>query len=236
MGRRGFAGQSVRFETLEPRTMFSADVVALVAPEPLVEQAVVTGALAEPAPVRIDMQGAAPATARSEAAAQRRELVVVDASIADYLALVDDVLGNDAADVARQILVLDSTRDGLTQITAALTASRAPYDALHLIGHANATGMQLGAVWLTAGDIARHADELADWRSALSDDADILLYGCDLAQAAQGQRLVQALAAATGADIAASTDLTGQPVLGGDWVLEYRVGSIQSDLAIGAPL
>ena len=46
--------------------------------------------------------------------------------------------------------------------------------------------------------------------------------------AAGGQDAIAALAAATGADVAASIDLTGAADLGGDWDLEAAVGAIET--------
>ncbi len=58
--------------------------------------------------------------------------------------------------------------------------------------------------------------------AALSQDADLLLYGCDVAATESGVTFLDALAAATGADVAASNGDTGAESLGGDWVLEAR--------------
>ena len=55
---------------------------------------------------------------------------------------------------------------------------------------------------------------------------DILLYGCDLAQSNTGKAWVNELAQRTGADVAASTNLTGNASLGGDWNLEYSTGKL----------
>ncbi|MBL4590027.1 MAG: DUF4347 domain-containing protein, partial [Alphaproteobacteria bacterium] len=57
-------------------------------------------------------------------------------------------------------------------------------------------------------------------------------YGCNLAESIDGQGLIQGIASLTGADIAASTDLTGAEVLGGDWVLEYSTGDIEAGIAV----
>ena len=73
-----------------------------------------------------------------------------------------------------------------------------------------------------------HADELAIIRSALSENADLLLYGCDFAGDEAGRALTDSIAELTGADVAASTDLTGHADLGGDWDLEYRTGQIEA--------
>ena len=55
---------------------------------------------------------------------------------------------------------------------------------------------------------------------------DILLYGCDVAANAHGQKLVEEIHELTGADVAASTDETGSAALGGNWVLEFTAASL----------
>ena len=77
------------------------------------------------------------------------------------------------------------------------------------------------------------AAQIASWGDALSADADVLLYGCDVAASADGRALVGGLAQLTGADVAASDDLTGAAALGGDWELEFSTGAIESSRAIG---
>jgi len=62
----------------------------------------------------------------------------------------------------------------------------------------------------------------------LTDSGDILLYGCDVAQGEIGQAFIEQLAQLTGADVAASTDLTGAAALGGDWVLEAQAGVVEA--------
>ena len=53
------------------------------------------------------------------------------------------------------------------------------------------------------------AAQIASWGDALSADADVLLYGCDVAASADGPALVGGLAQLTGADVAASDDHRG---------------------------
>jgi hypothetical protein len=69
---------------------------------------------------------------------------------------------------------------------------------------------------------------LQGWRNALSEKADIVLYGCDVA-AGSGSDFVDRLGELTGADIAASTDRTGR---GGNWNLEFAKGDIEAPLAL----
>src|SRR5207344_319633 len=65
-------------------------------------------------------------------------------------------------------------------------------------------------------------------------EADVLIYGCDVAEHADGKALVDALSRLTGTDVAASENLTGAAAKGGDWTLEYSTGHIDTALAISA--
>ena len=58
-------------------------------------------------------------------------------------------------------------------------------------------------------------------RRSLSTTGDISLFGCNVASGVTGQSFVNQLHQSTGADIAASDDLTG---VGGDWTLEVQAG------------
>ncbi|MBK7656938.1 MAG: DUF4347 domain-containing protein [Betaproteobacteria bacterium] len=81
---------------------------------------------------------------------------------------------------------------------------------------------------LKSTNLNDHADTLAQIGSALTQDGDWLMYGCNVAAGAAGVDLIGQLVQASGADVAASTDLTGAATAGGDWVLEYAAGSIDA--------
>ena len=55
-----------------------------------------------------------------------------------------------------------------------------------------------------------------------------MLYGCNLAEGTKGTQLIERLATITGADVAASTDLTYADGQSSDWDLEWSTGSIDS--------
>ena len=77
-------------------------------------------------------------------------------------------------------------------------------------------------------------DLLAASRSALANDADLLLYGCDVAAGETGRAFVEQLAQSTGADVAASTDKTGSAAIGGNWTLEFATGTVRTQLTPGS--
>ncbi|WP_394780778.1 Ig-like domain-containing protein [Undibacterium sp.] len=126
-----------------------------------------------------------------------------------------------------EIHILDASQDGLQQM-ATILAGRHDIDALHILTHGNEAAVNLGSLTLTSANMSAHTADLHSIGSALKPGADILLYGCDLAQGSDGAAFISQLAAITGADIAASTDLTGAASLGGNWVLERSSGHIET--------
>jgi hypothetical protein len=209
-------------EELEQRLLFSADLEGV-----LVDGNVEDGELLPPA-AAVNASEAAPGStdAAAPAAQQvRRELVFVDSSAPDHEKLVSRLLaeGRDGRQI--QVVVLDSSRDGIGQISQVL-AHQEDLDAVHFVSHGSDSGVQLGDSWLSLEELGAYTDSIAGWSSALSDEADLLFYGCDLAGGEAGRALVEVLSDLTGADVAASIDPTGSAALGGDWELEYSAGEI----------
>jgi hypothetical protein len=153
----------------------------------------------------------------------KKEVVLVDTSLANYKSLeagVRDGVG---------IVEFDGSRDGLAQI-AQWAASQSGLDAIHILSHGSEGVVNLGTNALTESSLASSTTqaELAQLGRALTADGDLLLYGCDVAAGTEGAQLLDGIAQATGADVAASTDLTGAARLGGDWTLEKHVGDIDA--------
>ena len=158
-------------------------------------------------------------------APQTTEIVFVSASVSDVQAFLTSRPGT-------EVIVLDANRDGMAQIAAALSG-RSGISAIHILSHGQAGQITLGTTTLSISSITgAHADELATIKASLTGNADILIYGCDAGAGAVGQNFINALADATGADIAASTDKTGAAARGGDWVLEASTGRIETDVVL----
>ncbi|WP_319496867.1 DUF4347 domain-containing protein [uncultured Cohaesibacter sp.] len=160
--------------------------------------------------------------------ASGEEVVFVDATVVDAATLLADL------DPSYEVVLLDAHEDGLAQISGYL-AGRSGISALHFIGHGDEGRLSLGASSLTLESMQGvYADTLQAIGSALSVDADILVYGCDFGAGAVGAQAALQLSMLTGADVAASDDLTGHDSLGGDWELEVATGTIESHVAIAA--
>lgn len=164
------------------------------------------------------MAEAAPATS------PRQEVVFVDSQVANLAELLAGLSGN------AEVVILDASKDGLQQMADYLQG-RSGLDAIHLLSHGADGTVQMGNVWLSSANLGEHSAALQSIGTALKATGDLLLYGCNLAQGDKGQDFLGQLAAITGADVAASSDLTGSLQKGGNWTLEKSVGSdgIQAD-------
>ncbi|ASJ73793.1 DUF4347 domain-containing protein [Granulosicoccus antarcticus] len=214
-------------ETLETRILFSADA-ALNAldfvPEPAAE--LVLFQKTESGELLVDVQA-------QVAGLQSKELVILDSDLPDLDTLLDDLLRSGQG--STQVLVLDSSTDALSQITEILAEQRG-LTAIHVISHGSSGVLELGGQRIQTLDLLSRAEDVASWRSALVPEADILLYGCEVAADGAGRQFVDTIARLTGADVGASSDLTGSTDKGGDWQLEYQRGNVESQLAVSAEL
>jgi len=109
---------------------------------------------------------------------------------------------------------------------------------LHIIGHGQANRLEVGRSVLSERSLSTHRQSLQALAQKLSPGADVLLYGCNIAENETGKQFVSTLGKILGADIAASTDLTFAVKETGksDWELEYSIGNINpsySDLLTG---
>jgi len=209
---------SSSYRVLESRMVFDGAAVdtAAAAAEPRVPA---TPEAIHDTPGIVDVLKAA-ASAPVEPVAAVNTIVFIDGNVGDA-----DVISA-AVPAGAEIVMLDTSRDGLTQIADVL-ANRSGIDAIHIVSHGEQGQLYLGNSAVDLNSISgRHADELATIKSALSNDADILIYGCDVAAGESGRSFVNALSDATGADVAASIDGTGFADMGGDWDLEQSVGHI----------
>ena len=153
----------------------------------------------------------------------RSELVVVDGSLADLQTLLNDIR---QASPERSVLVLDPGGKELEQLSTHLQQHPQAYDAIHLLSHGGEGWIRLGSQVLTLGDAGAQAALWNSVKSSLSADGDLLLYGCNIASGPEGRASVEQLAHITGADVAASTDVTGGA--DGNWMLEQQVGAVEA--------
>ena len=164
----------------------------------------------------------------------RRQVVVLDPSVADSDILLEGLLRGSTSGTY-SVVTLDTGKDGTRQIADVL-ASSGDISAVHIFSHGSSGSLTLGSTHLGVDTLDTYAGQLNSWGRTLTEDADILLYGCNVAAGELGLAFVDKLAELTGADVAASDNLTGHPSLGGDWELEYRTGEIDAEVALPASL
>ena len=115
--------------------------------------------------------------------------------------------------------VLDSSRDGIEQIVSAL-AGHGGYDSLQIISHGAPGSITIGSTVLNSSTLHSYVAELAQIGRALTENGDLMLYGCNVAHSRQGKDFIEQLAEMTGVFVIASTTKTGASELGGDWILD----------------
>ena len=227
--RGGFASELL---ALEPRVLFDGAGVATgaevveavdVAENTGLDGAGLKGAgPVQPDEVSRDAQLLAAMADIGETGDQQNEIAFVDTGIENYQSILASI-GDDI-----EVVLIDNKKDGVEQIAAVL-ADRQDVDGIHIISHGRAGVLDLGTARLSADTISgQYSDELAIIADVLSDKGDILIYGCNFGQGDHGVEAVNALAKATGADVAASNDLTGTEQRNGDWDLEVQTGVIDA--------
>jgi len=225
------SSRALRLSELEDRILLSASPMA-AAIEPQAEQ--VAGMLTDAVDPMVDAMVTPEAESpESHDTAVSRELVFVDSGAENYQKLLDDLWSN--TDPSRQldVVLLSSQRDGVEQISETLAQySGEKLDAVHFITHGTDRAVKLGSTWLDASSLSKNQSLVESWSHSLNSGADLLFYGCDLAGNETGRALLENIALATGADLAASTDDTGAAILGGDWELEFAIGDVTTQVAI----
>ncbi len=151
----------------------------------------------------------------------RKEIFVFDAGLPNLGTLLD------AAATGYRTIVLNPDQAALAQLAAAL-AGESGIDGIHIVSHGSAGSLLLGNTLIDGASLDSHAVQLAEIGAHLSAGGDILLYGCAIASDTAGSDFARRFAAIAGSDVAASTGLTGSAAAGGDWVLEWQVGAIET--------
>ena len=162
---------------------------------------------------------------------ERTELVFIDGSVEDSDQLLAELQNDDSPNTDWIIVDLDKSVNGINEITETLQGVN-NIDAIHIISHGDGEGIQLGTEKLTAENFEQYSKEISAWSETFTNDGDLLIYGCDLASTDEGKSLLSDLAASCDCDVAASDDTTGHESLEADWNLEFRLGEVNTDVAL----
>ncbi len=224
-GRRN---RSLGIMALEPRLMFDGAAVATAAAAVADHHADPAAHAAPDAAAKATIpQVAAPTEVRAADPAQdggKKEVAFVDTSIDNYKALEAGIKAG------VEIVEISGGQSGLAQM-AAWAETHSGYDTIHVFSHGTEGSFRVGSDTITDATLQTTTTqaELAEIGSALKAGGDIMLYGCDVANGADGQKFINDLSSGTGATVYASTDATGSSALGGDWVLEAKSTTVASD-------
>lgn len=211
---------------LEPRVMFDGAMAGTAVAADHSHAEVHAGDGALPRVIAPALQDVSGTGARSTVDA-RREIVFVDTRVPDVQALLQSI------SASAEVVLLDTQRNGVDQIAHAL-AGRQGVDAIHIISHGDAGVLLLGNAPVFEGNLDGHAAQWHAIGQSLTEQGDILLYGCDVGAGSTGAAFMSRLAEITGADIAASGNGTGATSRGGDWTLEIATGDIATSHVLDA--
>jgi len=219
-------------EELEARQLFSDGIEAVVAQE-----------LPPPQPatyIDVDSTGNSTAPSGDTAIASdpaqdsvRQELVFVDTDVKNYQELLNDIYNQSDAERNIQVILLDNNSDGIQQITQALSQYN-NLDAVHLISHGSDGSIDIGNSPFNFESLSLNQETISAWGKSFTENGDILIYGCNVAETQSGQNFIGYLSSLTHTDVTASSDATGNSSLGGNWTLEFSTGSIESLIAPSA--
>lgn len=156
-----------------------------------------------------------------------RNIVFIDSSVTDSQFLVNGM------QPGTHVELINALENGVEKISAVLH-QYSSLDSVQIISHGSVGKIYLGNVALDKDNLGNYQTALKEWGHALKASGDMLLFGCDVAAGDDGQSFIDGLALATSIDVAASTDVTGSPLLGANWDLEYSTGSIEAVSALSA--
>jgi hypothetical protein len=220
-----------RVEELEARILYAADLNPLLwsGMDPS-QTAIVATVEPDAAPGANANASAATATVDS-VQPQRREIIFVDSRVEDAQILIRALTADRGDGTSFEIVELRADASGLLQISEVLGSER-NLSAVHIVSHGDAGQLRLGSTMVGLPQLQAQGDRgFAAWRAALADDADVMLWGCRVADGQEGIDFVNELARLSGADVAASTDDTGSASAAADFELEVSTGVIAAQSA-----
>jgi hypothetical protein len=185
---------------LEDRTLFNAAPLA--------------AGLGNPGPSASNV--ASPQNVLPPADAQVVNVVLIDSTLANSNQLAQAALAGD------KVILYDGAHQSASQVLSEVVtwaqSSGERIGELAILSHGVGGTFELGNQWITTTSLSETSAAWQQLGSVLAERADIELFGCGVAvPGSSGQALIDQLSTLTGAQVYASTNVTGQ---GGDWTLE----------------
>ena len=112
--------------------------------------------------------------ARDQKRYDRKQVVFIDSQVQDYQTLID------AFNEDTEVYLIQSNEDGFKKIDKVLK-NDADISSLHIIGHGSAGKILFGNATLSNDTIQSYNQTLRSIGQSLTEDGDILFYGCNVA-------------------------------------------------------
>ena len=151
-----------------------------------------------------------------------KEVIFIDTGVDGWQTLVD------GAPEGAEIVTLDSSRDGLAQM-AEWAEGKVGYTAIHILSHGSQGQVQLGTANLNNNTLSDYSEALAQIGQSLTENSELLIYGCEVAAGCEGQQFIGALTEITGLKVAAATHKVGHPLMGGSWLLDQQSSYMRTE-------
>jgi hypothetical protein len=170
-------------------------------------------------PPEVNASGAA-AAAPSTGAGQ--QIVFIDSNVPDAQLLAQGV------QPGITVVMLNPNSNGVQQIADYLSDNNIHnLAAIQIVSHGEDATVRLGDTIFGLADISLFSQQLATIGQALQPGGDILFYGCNVGEGAEGALFEVELSQATGgAHVAASSGLVGSADQAGSWNLDVADGTI----------
>ncbi len=133
------------------------------------------------------------------------DIIFIDGDVTDYQKLLPDTQGD------IPYFILKNNHDGLTQINWILnelqrSGAMVSLDSIHILSHGEKGELQVGSTTIDSATLSQHNKEISELGEFLSEEGDILLYGCDIPKDDSGAAFIKQLSDISKADITVSTD------------------------------
>ncbi len=111
-------------------------------------------------------------------------IVIIDPTIPDSHHIASGIKPGTAT------YILESQPDAIEQITT-IIAQHTGIEALHIISHGSPGSLTLGTEALNSNNLENFSPQIKQWGKALTENADILLYGCEVAKGETGKNFLK---------------------------------------------
>ena len=149
------------------------------------------------------------------------EVVFVDKSLPE----IDVLLGSLRPGV--KVEYLDTSTGIINSISSSLE-KYSSISALHIVTHGSPGSIATTWDVLDEKVLKENFALIRKWSNSMQSGSEIMLYGCEIANGAIGERFIKTFSDLTSAKIAASINTTGSSSLGADWILEKQTAVISN--------